>query len=87
MDGSGVIHVGWQRTAGFDEITVSDHGPGVPSEISDRIFEPLYTTKAKGTGLGLAICRQIVEGHGGTIHTLDTGRRGGVFRVRLPSQT
>ena len=50
----------------------------------DRIFEPLFTTKAKGTGLGLAICRRILERHGGSIDLADGSPKGAIFRVRLP---
>jgi signal transduction histidine kinase len=65
---------------------VSDHGPGVPAELRERIFEPLFTTRASGTGLGLAICRDIVGAHGGTIEVGEPGDGGpgAVFRVRLP---
>ena len=55
-----------------------DHGPGVPSEIRDRLFDPYVTAKAGGTGLGLALVRQTIEDHGGTIRLEDTpggGRR------------
>jgi signal transduction histidine kinase len=50
-------------------VSITDNGPGIPSEIQDKIFQQFYTTKAKGegTGLGLYICRQIVAEHGGTL--------------------
>lgn len=48
-------------------IEVSDSGPKIPSEILDKVFEPLFTTKEKGTGLGLSSCKNIIEQHGGTI--------------------
>lgn len=52
-------------------LSVSDNGPGIPSEIQDMMFEPFFTTKpaGKGTGLGLAISRRIVEEHGGVLST------------------
>src|SRR5204862_6174944 len=47
-------------------MTVDDTGPGVPPEILDRVFEPLFSTKAEhGTGLGLAISFGLVRGMGG----------------------
>ncbi len=42
-------------------ISVSDEGPGIPSELQEKIFEPFFTTKQKGTGLGLAIVRKNVK--------------------------
>jgi signal transduction histidine kinase len=64
-------------------ITIQDNGPGIPAEERTRIFEPLFSTKAKGTGLGLTICRQIVAKHGGTIDLVDS-THGAVFRIVLP---
>jgi two-component system, NtrC family, nitrogen regulation sensor histidine kinase NtrY len=49
-------------------IVVEDSGPGVPSEMLPRIFDPYFSTKSTGTGLGLAIARKAVEEHGGRIH-------------------
>ena len=66
-------------------ITIQDSGNGVPPAIRERIFEPLFTTKAKGTGLGLAICRQIIERHGGTIALIDS-LQGAKFVIRLPTK-
>ena len=67
MDGKGTIWVEAERAANETRIRVRDNGPGVPEEIRYRIFEALFTTKAKGSGLGLALCRRIAEAHGGTI--------------------
>jgi nitrogen-specific signal transduction histidine kinase len=65
-------------------VDVTDNGPGVPAELSDRIFVPFFTTKPKGSGLGLPIVRKIVDAHEGRIDlssSVDTGTR---FRVTLP---
>ena len=69
------------------QVTVSDSGPGIPSEVIDRIFSPFFTTKPQGSGLGLAIVRKIVDAHDGRI---DVGPRPGggtAFRVTLPVRT
>lgn len=81
---SGEIRIDAMSADGYDTIIVRDSGDGVPADERERLFEPLYTTKAKGTGLGLTICRQIVERHGGTIDYLDDGVPGAAFRVRVP---
>jgi two-component system sensor kinase FixL len=66
--------------------TVRDNGPGIPSLLGERIFEPFVTTKRArgGTGLGLSISRSIVEGYGGTIRVDSTPGQGATFRVWLP---
>ena len=48
---------------------LTDSGPGVPSAIRERIFDPLVSSKSteEGTGLGLSICRSIIDSHGGRI--------------------
>ena len=65
------------------EVAVRDSGAGIKDEDESRIFEPFFSTKDGGTGLGLYISRGIVERHGGTI-SVDTGRGGSTFTVRLP---
>jgi signal transduction histidine kinase len=67
MEGKGTIWVEAERGAHETRIRVRDSGPGVPEDIRHRVFEALFTTKAKGSGLGLALCRRIAEGHSGTI--------------------
>ena len=48
-------------------VEVADDGPASPAELTDRIFNPFFTTKVTGTGLGLAIVRKIVDAHDGRI--------------------
>lgn len=65
-------------------IEVSDHGPGVPVEDRERIFEPFHTGKTQGTGLGLAVARRVVESHGGTLSVLSAPSGGALFRAEIP---
>jgi signal transduction histidine kinase len=83
MNGKGSIWVDARREGAGTTLLVRDDGPGVPAELRGRIFEALFTTKAKGNGLGLALCRRIAEAHGGTV-TLDPSERGAAFRITIP---
>ena len=80
------LRISGQKDETWDILTVQDDGPGVPPDVRDRLFEPLFSTKTKGTGLGLTICRQILEKHGGTL-TLVESARGAAFRITLPRQS
>ncbi|CAB3749090.1 AAA family ATPase [Paraburkholderia humisilvae] len=67
-------------------IRVSDSGPGLPADDSERIFEPFYTTKVGGLGMGLSICRSIVDAHGGQLVAKPNGRRGAVFEFSVSTR-
>jgi signal transduction histidine kinase len=71
-------------STGAASIRVHDDGPGIPVEVRHRIFEALFTTKAKGSGLGLALCRRIAEAHGGSIQ-LAPSDTGAAFVLVLPT--
>jgi signal transduction histidine kinase len=68
---------------------VGDTGPGIPTEILSRAFEPFFTTRASsgGTGLGLAIARRIARDHGGAIRLESELGRGTRAIVELPVDT
>jgi signal transduction histidine kinase len=66
-------------------IEFSDNGPGIPKEIQNRIFEPLYTSKNEGFGLGLTLCAQIVTRHKGSIEIKESSKEGTTFIIRLPN--
>jgi len=66
------------------QVDVVDNGPGVPTDVMDRIFSPFFTTKPQGTGLGLAIVRKIVNAHDGRIDFNAPATGGTLFRVTLP---
>jgi len=65
-------------------ITVSDSGPGVPSAMKDKIFDPFYSTKSDGTGIGLSISNRIITDHGGYIDISESRWGGAEFRIELP---
>jgi signal transduction histidine kinase len=68
------------------EVDVLDRGPGIPSEIRDKIFDPFFTSKAQGSGFGLSIARRFVEAAGGTL-TLEDRPGGGIrARIALPRE-
>ncbi len=62
---------------------VTDSGPGVPPDQTERIFQPFFSGKPHGTGLGLAIARNIMEAHGGRLELADT-KQGAHFIATLP---
>jgi len=65
-------------------VSVADSGIGIAPDNLTKIFEPLFTTKAKGIGLGLAVVKTLVEGHGGAIEVESRAGEGSTFTVRLP---
>ncbi len=65
-------------------ISITDTGVGIPAEVLPKLFEPLFTTRAKGIGLGLAVAKTLVEGHGGTIEVQSEMGQGTTFTVILP---
>jgi two-component system, OmpR family, sensor kinase len=71
-------------------LEVTDHGPGMPPEQAEHVFERFYrgdqarTRKAGGTGLGLAIVAALVTAHGGSVALRTAPGQGSTFRVTLP---
>ncbi len=85
MPSGGTVHLeGEALASGETRLRVRDDGPGVPAEARHRLFEALFTTKARGSGLGLALCRRILEAHGGTIE-LEPTLRGASFVLAFPA--
>ncbi|MGA7226222.1 MAG: HAMP domain-containing sensor histidine kinase [Candidatus Acidiferrales bacterium] len=73
------------------EIRVADHGPGIPKEEREHIFDSFYRghlairDQIHGTGLGLTLAKKIVEAHGGTIAVKSQPSQGTEFIVRIPA--
>jgi two-component system CheB/CheR fusion protein len=69
---------------GVCRIAVSDHGPGIPADVRERVFEPFFTTRAGGTGLGLAIVKRSIELLNGTVTLADRPGGGTVAELSVP---
>ena len=66
------------------EITVADHGTGLPGDKLDKIFQPFYTTKPNGLGMGLSISSSIIEAHGGRLWAENNADCGATFFFTVP---
>jgi signal transduction histidine kinase len=64
-------------------VSVADTGRGLSSQDSERVFNPLFTTKSGGMGMGLSICRSIIEAHDGRIWVASNSPKGAVFQFAL----
>ena len=71
------------RTGQYVQMSITDTGSGIPSEILPKIFEPFFTTKpvGKGTGLGLAVVYGIIQRHGGQIAVKSEIGKGTTFSL------
>jgi signal transduction histidine kinase len=70
----------------FIDVEFSDTGIGIPDSVKKKIFDPLFTTKAKGVGLGLSVCKTIIEHHEGDIKVQSKVGEGTTFTISLPTQ-
>jgi two-component system sensor kinase FixL len=84
MDGRGAVEINVSADATGCNIAVSDSGPGIPSEVQEKLFTPFFTTKSRGTGLGLSTAKRLIEAHGGTITIACPPGGGTTVVLRLP---
>lgn len=82
--GAGTIILGAERAGDSILIRITDDGPGLDTEVIDKVFEPFFTTKHSGTGLGLAICRRFLRLQGGEIELHNRLEGGAEARITLP---
>ncbi|MBN9605137.1 MAG: HAMP domain-containing histidine kinase [Actinomycetales bacterium] len=84
------LEVGVDRLGGYGQISIVDHGEGIPPQLREKIFQRFYradtsrTRDTGGSGLGLAIVAGIVQNHRGHVEVLATPGGGATFRVSLP---
>jgi len=69
---------------GMVAIAVKDMGTGITAENMKKLFEPLFSTKAKGIGLGLAVSKKLAEANGGRIQVESEAGKGSTFTLILP---
>ena len=86
---AGDVTVSLQQIDGLAIVKVRDHGPGVPVELRERIFEPFYrlpgaTERDGGVGLGLALVKSIAIRHGGSVVCENAPGGGACFVIQLP---
>ena len=81
-----ILSVKCEAFEGGVMVSVADTGPGVGSQDVERIFNPLFTTKADGMGMGLSICRAIIEAHEGRLWLAPAAPGGAVFQFTLPAE-
>ena len=86
MDNAGLLTISLKLIENNIVVVISDTGPGIPDDIKDKIFEPLFTTKQKGegTGLGLDIAKKIVVKHNGSISLHSKSGQGTTFTISIP---
>lgn len=84
------LAVGVDREGGYGQISIIDHGEGIPPQLREKIFQRFWradtsrTRETGGSGLGLAIVAGIVAAHEGHVEALETPGGGATFRVSLP---
>ena len=86
MESGGTLSISTARDTGADccLIGICDSGPGISTDIREKLFTPFFTTKPRGTGLGLAVSYGIVKDHGGDIRVESEAGQGAAFTVLLP---
>jgi two-component system sensor histidine kinase KdpD len=81
------IKITQKRTDSFFVVEIEDHGPGIPEESKDKIFEKFYRVPGSptgGTGLGLSIVKSIIELHKGRVNVHNVSPHGACFVIELP---
>jgi signal transduction histidine kinase len=84
MDGPGRIQIRARAENGHVQYDVADSGPGIPPDLMHKVFEPLFTTKARGIGLGLAVSRTLARANQGDLTVTSTPGEGATFHLTLP---
>jgi PAS domain S-box-containing protein len=84
MTGGGEITIKSNVTEDDYELHITDTGVGIQDDILEKIWNPLFTTKAKGMGFGLSICKRVLEYQRGSITVKSKVGEGTTFIIKLP---
>lgn len=85
MPAGGRIACAFTAANGAARLAVRDTGPGIPSDLLDKVLNPFFTTRTRGTGLGLAVCRRVMEAHGGSIDVTNAPAGGAEVILAFPT--
>jgi nitrogen fixation/metabolism regulation signal transduction histidine kinase len=80
---TGTITLAASREADDVILEVADTGVGLPTDDTEMLLQPFFSTKGRGSGMGLALVHRIVADHGGTLHLENRSPRGTVARIVL----
>ena len=85
-EGDRILRIRLWKSSVEIRASFEDSGPGIPEDVSQKIFDPFFSTKevGKGTGLGLSICYGILKEHDGRIWTERNARSGAIIHIALP---
>jgi signal transduction histidine kinase len=84
MPAGGTLTIRCRKLDGNLDFIFTDTGVGMTKDVLEKLWRPLFTTKAKGMGFGLPICKRIIEAHGGKITVESTVGKGSTFTVTIP---
>jgi signal transduction histidine kinase len=84
MPEGGKLRIATRREGDGALITIRDQGPGIPTEIRDKVFNLYFTTKKGGSGIGLAMAYRVVQLHHGSVEFTSVDGHGTTFYLRLP---
>jgi two-component system sensor histidine kinase AtoS len=84
MHGKGRIRVAVETVDSNCQIAFTDGGPGIPTEVREKIFTPFFTTKSRGSGLGLPTAKRLIEAHNGQIAVTCPATGGTRVVIQLP---
>lgn len=88
MQNKGVLDIYIQTLDNKIIISIADTGPGIPSKLQKKIFDPGFTTKKRGWGLGLSLAKRIIKDyHNGKIYVAESSKeKGTTFKIELKRQ-